>query len=586
MHARAARMLADDGAATERIAAHLINARAEGSAWTVEQLRGAAQRATAGGAPAAAAAYLRRALWEPPQQGARADVLTELAAAEAAAGEARAAATYRSALALIDEPRRRAELSQSLARVLSALGRPRDAGKVLDDAIARLGDTDEDLVLALQATWVSISRSDVEMRTEAAARAHVVFDRASGEPSLAERMMLAQVAGERVFAGEPRDDSVRLARLALGDGRLLELETSDGVAWLSALSALGWADHFDEYQRGFLDGLADARRRGSVLAFATCSYGLNFSAYYSGRLADAVADAHQALDAERYGWREYAVACRAQLAWAHVERGELDLADAALAPVLADPARESLPAYSLVLQAQGRIGIARNRAAEAFDQLREAGRLLRASQIPNPAVAPWASWATLAALQIGRIEEAGELAREELVASRRFGAPRAIGISLAAVALVEGGDAAVDLLREAVGVLETSPARLELGRVLVLLGGALRRAGHHEEARQPLREALDMGHNFGAVGLADEARAELLATGARPRRPARTGVDALTPGELRVAGMAASGMSNREIAEDLFVTVKAVQWHLRNVYRKLAIAGRGDLPEALSRRGT
>jgi DNA-binding CsgD family transcriptional regulator len=59
-------------------------------------------------------------------------------------------------------------------------------------------------------------------------------------------------------------------------------------------------------------------------------------------------------------------------------------------------------------------------------------------------------------------------------------------------------------------------------------------------------------------------------------------VDALTPGERRVAGMAASGMSNREIAEDLFVTVKAVQWHLSNVYRKLGVAGRHELPPALA----
>jgi DNA-binding CsgD family transcriptional regulator len=90
-----------------------------------------------------------------------------------------------------------------------------------------------------------------------------------------------------------------------------------------------------------------------------------------------------------------------------------------------------------------------------------------------------------------------------------------------------------------------------------------------------------MAHRFGAVALAEESRAELIASGARPRRPATRGVDALTPGERRVAGMAASGMSNREIAEDLFVTPKAVQWHLRNAYRKLGIAGRGELNAAL-----
>jgi DNA-binding NarL/FixJ family response regulator/Tfp pilus assembly protein PilF len=533
-----------------------------------------------GGAPVAATAYLRRALAEPPAAEERVALLVELASAEAAAGDAQAAERFQAALALIGEPRRRAELTQTLARVLTTAGRPREAGTALDRAIAELDpDTDGDLALALQATWVSISRGDVRMRTEAPERVASVVERMGAEPaSLAERMMLAQVAAEQVFAGEPRANASRLARLALGDGRLLALETSDGVAWLAALSALGWSDELAEFERGFLDGLADARRRGSVLAFATCSYGLNFSAYYSGRIADAVADAHQALDAERYGWREYAVACRSQLAWAHVERGELGEADAALAPIERDPARESLPAYALALQARGRISLARGDFESALAELLEAGRLLRASQIPNPAVAPWASWAALAALRLGRVEEARELSSGELAASRRFGAPRAVGISLVSAGMVAGPDGGVELLREAVEVLGSSPSRLELARALAILGGTVRRAGHPEEAREPLREALEMAHRFGAVAIASEARQELIATGARPRRPATSGVDALTPGERRVAGMAASGMSNREIAEDLFVTVKAVQWHLSNVYRKLQVSGRGELP--------
>jgi DNA-binding CsgD family transcriptional regulator/tetratricopeptide (TPR) repeat protein len=584
LHARAARLLAYDGAPPDRVAAHLIPARAEGSAWSVDALRAAARRAMAGGAPGEAAAYLRRALEEPPAPAERATTLVELASAEAAAGEAGAAERFAQALELVDEPRRRAELTQTLARVLAALGRTRDAAAAIDRALAELESRpgDEDLALALQATWVSISRGDVQMRSEAQARLTAVVERVGAQPSsLAERMMLAQIASEQVFAGESRDEAARLARLALGDGRLLELETSDGGAWIAALSALGWADHFEEFEHGLLDGLADARRRGSVLAFATCSYGLNFSAYYSGRIADAIADAHQALDAERYGWREYAVACRAQLAWAHVERGELDRADAALAPVESDPDRESLPAYSLALQARGRISLSRGHDERALDELREAGRLLRASQIPNPAVAPWASWAVMAAVRLGRLEEARELAAAELTASRRFGAPRALGISLLAAGVVEGAAEGVELMREAVATLERSPSRLEHARALTMLGGALRRAGHAEEAREPLREALELAHGFGAFALASGARSELIAAGARPRRPATTGVDALTPGEQRVATMAAAGMSNREIAEDLFVTVKAVQWHLRNVYRKLHVSGRDELPAAL-----
>jgi DNA-binding CsgD family transcriptional regulator len=190
----------------------------------------------------------------------------------------------------------------------------------------------------------------------------------------------------------------------------------------------------------------------------------------------------------------------------------------------------------------------------------------------------------MAAVRLGRFEEARELSSSELAASRRFGAPRAVGISLLSAGLVEPGAGGVELMREAVAVLEGSPARLEHARALVMLGGALRRVGHSTDAREPLREALEMAHGFGAYALASGAHTELITAGARPRRPTTTGVDALTPGERRVAAMAADGMSNREIAEDLFVTVKAVQWHLRNVYKKLDVTGRGELAAALGER--
>ena len=99
-----------------------------------------------------------------------------------------------------------------------------------------------------------------------------------------------------------------------------------------------------------------------------------------------------------------------------------------------------------------------------------------------------------------------------------------------------------------------------------------------------LREALDATARIGATGLADRAHEELVAAGARPRRDRRmlSGRESLTAGEDRVATLAAQGLSNREIAQRQFVTVKAVQWHLRNVYRKLDVSSRDELP-AVSR---
>jgi DNA-binding CsgD family transcriptional regulator len=138
------------------------------------------------------------------------------------------------------------------------------------------------------------------------------------------------------------------------------------------------------------------------------------------------------------------------------------------------------------------------------------------------------------------------------------------------------------LLREAVEVLEDSPALLEHGRAFTELGAALRRANRRSEARDPLRRGLELAHRCGAKPLAERAHTELAASGARPRRLVLSGLDALTPSERRVASMAANGMTNREIAQALFVTRKTVEVHLSSSYRKLGITSRSLLPGALA----
>jgi DNA-binding CsgD family transcriptional regulator len=96
-----------------------------------------------------------------------------------------------------------------------------------------------------------------------------------------------------------------------------------------------------------------------------------------------------------------------------------------------------------------------------------------------------------------------------------------------------------------------------------------------------VRRALDLAGRCHAAPLADQARQELTAAGARPRR-AISGVDALTPSELRVARMAAEGMGNRAIAQALFVTVKTIEVHLGSAYRKLGVPSRAALAGALA----
>jgi DNA-binding CsgD family transcriptional regulator len=97
---------------------------------------------------------------------------------------------------------------------------------------------------------------------------------------------------------------------------------------------------------------------------------------------------------------------------------------------------------------------------------------------------------------------------------------------------------------------------------------------------------LDLAARCGARPLTARVREELKAAGARPRREWRTGVEALTPSELRVVRMAAAGTSNRDIAQELYVTLKTVEGHLARAYAKLGIERRGELAPILAREKT
>ena len=193
----------------------------------------------------------------------------------------------------------------------------------------------------------------------------------------------------------------------------------------------------------------------------------------------------------------------------------------------------------------------------------------------------WRSYSALACARLGDRERARELVEEELEVGWRFGAPEPIGEALRVRALLLAGDEMVDAAREAVEVLAASDLQLAHARALIDLGAALRRGGHRRDARGPLREGLDLANRCGSTLETDRAMDELRAAGARPRRPAVRGVDSLSAQERRIASMATEGLSNREIAEALFLTRRTVEMHLTGAYRKLGVSGRGELAAVL-----
>jgi DNA-binding NarL/FixJ family response regulator len=145
-----------------------------------------------------------------------------------------------------------------------------------------------------------------------------------------------------------------------------------------------------------------------------------------------------------------------------------------------------------------------------------------------------------------------------------------------------GGRDGAEHLRQAVEVLQPSSAKLELVKTLLALGALERRIGRPIEARTALRRALDLAETLDARPLIAQVKAEIRNAGGRPRRSALTGLRSLTPSERRVADMAATGRTNRQIAQELFVTPKTVEVHLSSCYRKLGVTRRDQLRHALT----
>lgn len=297
--------------------------------------------------------------------------------------------------------------------------------------------------------------------------------------------------------------------------------------------------------------------------------------YGEGHLAEAEGDANAAVEGAPEGPPGYDRIGLGVIADCHIERGHLEQAEAVLATV-EQGISESVSPLLLVVRAQLRP--AQHRPPEALQDASQAGLMLE-SEFANagPGAVPWRSTAALAHLARGEPDRARELAE-----ARRTGVTRIVIRNLRVLGLARGGKAGIDLLAEAVEVGDSYLSRLEHTRALVDLGAALRRANRRADAREPLRRALDLSHKGGASVLAERARTELLATGARPRGPQFSGVESLTVSQRRVAELAAQGLTNRQIAEALFVTPKTVEFHLRQTYQKLDVTSREQLEGALT----
>jgi DNA-binding CsgD family transcriptional regulator len=567
LHAGAARILRDQGAAPEAIAVHLLHTEPGGDEAVANVVAEAGRRALASGALSEAVALLERAVTEPPPAGARSALLLDLARAEHGLGRPGA---LDGVLAAYDAGLDEVDRAQAALALMWATGPgggdPQELLRVVEEALRGVAGRHRELELRLESCRLMASLLAPALMEQAFGQAERFAElegRTAGECEL-----LLHVAMQRWMSGRPARDVADPVERAVADPRLVAEIGSDS-AWLPiAIGQLFKTDRLDAARRTMAVALAEAQRRGSAPGFAAAMAWHAWIALRVGAADDAEADARAACEAPSGDtWQHLTAAC--SLVDVLVERGELDAAQAVLG---AAGGEDGAADGELLLSTRSNLRAAQGDAPAALADQLEARRL-NGGMLPDP---DFDGWLRIARLHhaVGDGPAAGREAGAALDWARAWGTPGHLGQALVVSGLISGDLAQ---LHEAVAELERSPARRELARALVELGAALRRGGERRAAREPLRRALDLAAAGGMVATAERARAELRVTGAKVHREESTGLESLTPSERRIARLAADGASNPEIAQALFVTVKTVEMHLGNAYRKLGIGSRRDL---------
>lgn len=575
-HRRAADLIAADGGSLDKVAGHLLAAEPEGDAGSVEVLATAARRTLRRGDPAAATRLLRRALAEPPPPADRARLLTELARAHLTGGDPAAREALAEALGLLgrDEVHARAEVLAAQSRMYHARGELDRAAAAGGQALDLLDPRDPAWQDTL-AGYLAVATFHAPLRPDADRRLAPMLDQTRRGRPPQRSALLAYVTLHLALDGDPPAAVCVLAARALAADPLVD-PTDHGTLFALVAHALVIAGDWRAAESACVAALDVARRRSDYLALSSGAYHRALARHRRGALTMALADLEASRVDPEAGWRGGTAWTNALAVQIHLDLGNGAAARDALRQ--ADPPPPGAMDGALLGLARARLALADHDPGTALAEAHAAGAYLSdAFGIDHPGLLPWRIPAALAAHHLGDHEQAGRLAAAALDRARQIQQPAAIGTALRITGLVArpGPDTAV--LAEAVQTLQPTGAALDHARALTELGAALRRSGRPAAARHPLREGLAVADQLRAAPLAARARAELSATGARPRRTAVTGINALTPAEQRVALLALHGDDNATIAQTIFITTKTVETHLSRTYRKLGITGRRQL---------
>jgi DNA-binding CsgD family transcriptional regulator len=564
--------------APERRAWHLAEATDGPDDGVAAELEAASELAQARGGYSEQALVLTRAAEITAHPGMRAERYLHAAAAHLASGNLPAVQPLLDlATPDLTGPVARARATRLRASVDMVRSRPRHVPAMLLDAVADLGSTDPvaSWDLLREATYAAIvgGRMITGTTTHEVAKATADAWREPALPAWSPDPLMAALARSVAYgyaAGAPAL-AAALARLRTAD----DLQEQNPLSVM--ISAAGDELWDIEAKREILEKLVTAdRRRGALHGLSMALLALSTVEIWDGRFAAAEGCYNEAYDyMAATGFSESGDFHKALLyAWTGRE-AELR---AAVATMRAYSEHLGIGmTYRWIGQALSIFEIGRGRYRAALDALlavfTDHPLILGDINLAGMVEAGLrAGDRKAAAMAMERMEERAPLA----------GTPWALGLLARCRALMTGDDGAEHLYQESIAQLGKVPVAVELAWSRLLYGEWLRRRRRRADARVQLRAAYESFESWGAAPFAERARVELLATGETARkRTVDTQFD-LTPQERHVATLAASGLTNPEIATQLFVTTSTVEFHLSRVFRKLGITSRKQIGRRLS----
>jgi DNA-binding CsgD family transcriptional regulator len=569
-HRNAFEILSREGATDDETTVHALNSDPCGDANLVEVLRRTADRSLRTGTPAAAVIHLKRALAEPPPAALRPVVVAELGRAEVRSGSfPEGLARIDQALEGLTDPDLRIAAQRDRGFAAFASGGMDNARQLIHGSLAELDDSESDGALRLEAdlatlAWMTGGESGIDLK------------RHLGLPgdTAAQRLILGLLAQETHQHGAHPDEVIELANRALGNGRMIAEDTSESLGWYMAIYALLTCEALDDAKASIEQALADSVRRGSSFGRAAVLGSRAVVALNEGRLVDAEADARTAAAG---GMAPIMVPVNASFTVrALAEQGKLEEAG----QMLVDAGIEHGPGGPTVLrwipwsrailhEVQGNLEAVRVDVAPLLEDEHN-NRSMKAL--------PWRALLARTISRGGYSKEAERLSTDHLAWAEWWGKPAALGTAQRAFALSGPSELRAERLELAVETLAGSRLRNEEAKARLDHGIALLRVGQKSAGSDQLEAALEIAMSCGARLVAETAASELEIAGAAPKRLM---FDELTASERRVAEFAAGGKTNREIADELFVTPKTVENHLTKVYSKLGIGSRQELEAAL-----